>query len=193
MTGLAKQARILTDAQVRAALAAASTPDDRAMILLSVKAGLRACEIANLTWPMVCDAHGEIADVIALRNSASKGKRGGRAIPMHQDIRAALAALDRSAANDFHAAFVIHGARGKRMTPNNVAVRLRRIYLSLGFEGASSHSGRRTFITKGARSIVAAGGSIRDVQQLAGHSSLSTTQGYIEGNPDAKRRMVAMI
>lgn len=193
VTGLAKQAKILTDAQTRAALAASTTPDARAMFLLSVKAGLRACEIANLTWPMVCDAQGEISDIIALRNSASKGKKGGRAIPMHEDIRDALAALDRSGANDFHAAYVVHDSRGKRMTPNGVAVRLRRLYLALGFEGCSSHSGRRTFLTKAACKIVEAGGSMRDVQQLAGHSSLSTTQGYIEGSSDAKRRVVAMI
>jgi len=59
--------------------------------------------------------------------------------------------------------------------------------------GCSSHSGRRTFITRAARKIVEAGGSLRDVQQLAGHASLATTQRYIEGDTDAKRRVVAMI
>jgi site-specific recombinase XerD len=52
--------------------------------------------------------------------------------------------------------------------------------------------GRRTFITKAARKIVEAGGSLRDVQELAGHASLSTTQRYIEGSTDAKRRVVNM-
>jgi integrase/recombinase XerD len=59
--------------------------------------------------------------------------------------------------------------------------------------GCSSHSGRRTFITRAARNIVEAGGSLRDVQQLAGHANLGTTQAYIEGSSDAKRRVVAMI
>jgi integrase/recombinase XerD len=41
--------------------------------------------------------------------------------------------------------------------------------------------------------VVEAGGSLRDVQQLAGHVSLATTQRYIEGDSDAKRKLVGMI
>ena len=59
--------------------------------------------------------------------------------------------------------------------------------------GCSSHSGRRTFVTRAAHKIVEAGGSLRDVQQLAGHASLQTTQRYIEGNSEAKRRVVTLI
>ncbi len=65
-------------------------------------------------------------------------------------------------------------------------------YRALGFTGCSSHSGRRTFITNAARKISTVGGSLRDVQALAGHSSLTTTQRYIEVNGDAKRRVVDM-
>jgi integrase len=61
---------------------------------------------------------------------------------------------------------------------------------SLKFEGASSHSGQRTFVTNCAKRAVASGGSLKDVQELAGHASLSTTQRYIQGNSDAKRKMV---
>jgi integrase len=60
----------------------------------------------------------------------------------------------------------------------------------LGLDGASSHSGRRTFVTRCAKNIVAAGGSLRDVQELAGHTSLATTQRYIQGDTAAKRRVV---
>ena len=66
-------------------------------------------------------------------------------------------------------------------------------YRMLGFQGASSHSGRRTFITNAARRISTVGGSLRDVQLLAGHSALSTTQRYIEGSEEAKRRVVEMV
>src|SRR5437660_10137387 len=66
---------------------------DRVMVLLSFKAGLRAKEIAGLTWSMVTDASGDLSDRIALPNRASKGKRGGRTIPLHNDLRAALTAL----------------------------------------------------------------------------------------------------
>ena len=68
-----------------------------------------------------------------------------------------------------------------------------RLYQSLGFEGCSSHSGRRTFITRAARKVSEAGGSLRDVQQLAGHRSLATTQRYVEGDTEAKRKLVNLI
>jgi hypothetical protein len=61
---------------------------------------------------------------------------------------------------------------------------------ALGFTGASSPSGRRTAITNWARRISTNGGSLRDVQILAGHSALSTTQRYIEADAGAMRRIV---
>ena len=63
----------------------------------------------------------------------------------------------------------------------------------LGFEGASSHSGRRTFITNAAKKITTVGGSLRDVQNLAGHASLQTTQRYIESDEEAKRKIVDLV
>jgi integrase len=78
---LGKQAKIITDKQVRAVLAELSIRRyplrDRVMFMFSLKAGLRAKEIASVTWAMVTDAEGEIADVIALQNRASKGRSGG--------------------------------------------------------------------------------------------------------------------
>jgi integrase/recombinase XerD len=56
-----------------------------------------------------------------------------------------------------------------------------------------AEKGRRTFITKAAKRCIEGGGSLGDVQQLAGHSSLATTQRYIEGSSDAKRRIVDLI
>ena len=63
----------------------------------------------------------------------------------------------------------------------------------LGWEGYSSHSGRRTFCTKVARKITEAGGSLKDVQALMGHESLQTTSRYIETDPEAQRRVVNLI
>jgi len=60
----------------------------RVMLLLSTKGGMRAVEIASITWGMVTDAEGEIGDVIALQNRASKGRGGGRIIPIHPDLSA---------------------------------------------------------------------------------------------------------
>src|ERR1700693_5671956 len=68
-----------------------------------------------------------------------------------------------------------------------------RWYRHLGFVGCSSHSGRRTFITNAARKISTVGGSLRDVQMLAGHTNLRTPQRYIDANPEAQNRVVQQI
>jgi integrase/recombinase XerD len=198
MAGLGKQAKILSEAQIRAALGHVEqsrySERDRVMVLLSVKAGMRAKEIASLTWGMLTDAEGEIADVIALPNGASKGKHGGRTIPMHPVLKEALAVLKAlRGAKAAAGARVVHSERAAGYSAGAVQVWFARLYEALGFVGASSHSGRRTFITKAARKIVEAGGSLRDIQELAGHSSLATTQRYIAGDAEAKRRVVALV
>ena len=66
-------------------------------------------------------------------------------------------------------------------------------YRELGFEGCSSHSGRRTFITNAARNLHRTGCSLRDVQLLAGHASIETTERYIEGDSLGQRRLVGLI
>src|SRR6266481_6092176 len=68
---------------------------DRVMFLLSIKAGVRAVEISRCTWAMVTNSEGQIGDVIALQNRASKGRGGGRIIPLHPDLKTALVALHR--------------------------------------------------------------------------------------------------
>ena len=92
-----KQAKIVSPAQEKAILGSVATTRyparDRVMFLLSMKAGLRAKEIASLTWAMVTDAQGHVAEALQLQNRASKGKTGGRTIPLHPDLQAALVAL----------------------------------------------------------------------------------------------------
>ena len=187
---LKKQAKVLTKAQVEAVLAyLASTryvARNRAIFLLSVRAGLRAKEIASLTWPMVTDAEGAIGSAIHLTDEASKG-RSGRVIPLAKDLKAALAAVKVEGGLG---KFVITSERGERTSPAVIVNLFRHWYRSLGFIGASSHSGRRTAITNWARRISAVGGSLRDVQMLAGHSALTTTQRYIEADAAAMKRVV---
>ena len=196
--GLGKQAKILTDRQVRAVLAELDTRRyllrDRVTFLLSAKAGLRAVEISRCTWAMVTDAEGEIGDVIALQNSASKGRGGGRVIPLHPDLRAALVALHGErgvkAQPDWP---VIHSERGRGLSAGAVAVWFHRLYAGLGMIGCSSHAGRRSFVTRAARRISEVSGSLRDVQMLAGHASLSTTARYIEHDAEAQKKVVSLI
>lgn len=189
-----KQAKILSKAQERALLKQAGQgrhPErDRVMVLLSIKAGLRAGEIAKLTWPMVLDPQGRIAERIELHDRAAK-KCSGRTIPMHPDLKTSLARLRRVQDDDTPA--VIRSERGGAMRPGSVVNWFATVYRDLGFSGCSSHSGRRTFITSAAKLVSKAGGSLRDVQQLAGHRSINMTQRYIEGDTQAKRRLIAML
>jgi integrase/recombinase XerD len=194
MTGLGRQAKVLSDGQIRAMLAAVATrataERDTAMILLSVRAGLRSKEISSLKWSMLGDAEGHLTDTLAMPNSASKGHRGGRELPLHPELAKALARL--YAGGKPSGARLILNSRGQPLGANGTAQWFLRLYRSLGFDGCSSHSGRRTAITGWARKIATAGGSLRDVQSLAGHASLADTQRYIDQSPEAKRRVVAM-
>jgi integrase/recombinase XerD len=187
-----KQAKTLTDANIARMLreveASRYPVRDRVIVLLSVRAGLRAKEIALATWSMVLDADGNIGHVLELHNKASKGKNGGREIPLHPELRAALIALAGERPDG--TSRIVAGERDGTVAPASVQIFFHRLYGRLGLKGASSHSGRRTFVTNLAKKIVAAGGSLRDVQQLAGHQSLQTTQRYIEGCSDAKRRAI---
>jgi integrase/recombinase XerD len=187
-----KQAKVLSASDVRRLIRRAGKgryPDrNRAMVLLSVKAGLRACEIARLTWPMVTDTAGRLSDRIELQDRAAK-KGAGRTIPLNPAVAAVLRRLIRRA----HGPFVIESERGSGLRASSVVNWFRTLYAAVGLRGCSSHSGRRTFITRAARLVHRVGGSIRDVQQLAGHSSLSHTQRYIDGATVAKRRLVGLI
>ena len=193
-----KQAKMLTPKQETAVLTYLQTMRypvrDRVMFLLSIKAGLRAKEIASLTWAMVTDADGQIGEVLALPNRASKGYRGGRLIPLNHLLRAALVELHEhqdDAVRPDRA--VVASERGGPLTASSVTKWFFHLYRDLGMSGCSSHSGRRTFITRAARKVSEVGGSVRDVQQLAGHASLQTTQRYIDGDTDAKRKLVQLI
>jgi integrase len=188
-----KQAKILSDDQVTSLLVFASTTRNphrnHLILLLSLKAGLRAGEIANLTWDMVLGPTGEIGHVIELRDCAAK-KKSGRFIPIHPSLRAALAAWRKVTTGTGP---VIRSERGGPMTPVSIVNWFAIAYRAVGLAGCSSHSGRRTFITRAARLVHKGGGSLRDVQLLAGHRSIQTTQRYIDGDTAAQRKLVSMI
>jgi integrase len=162
---------------------------NRLMVLLSIKAGLRAVEIANLTWEMVLTATGDIGSAIELHDRAAK-KSGGRLIPIHPKLRQALTDLRGP---DKAVGPVVRSQLGGPMTSVSIVNWFAKAYRTIGLQGCSSHSGRRTFITRAARLVHNAGASLRDVQLLAGHRSIQTTQRYIDGDTDAQRKLVSLI
>ncbi len=196
---IGKQAKVLSTGNLKRLLAVAGQgrqPDrDRLIVLLSARAGLRACEIARLTWGMVLDASGQVAATIDIRGSIAK--RGtGRRVPLHPQLRQALSTwLARQPRGRVDPdAVVLPSVRGGgAMRPNSIVNWFVAACREAGLEGCSSHSGRRTFITNAARKLHRVGASLRDVQALAGHRSIETTQGYIDGDTDAQRRLVKII
>ena len=117
-----------------------------------------------------------------LRDRAAK-KGSGRLIPLHPDLRRALVAW-RDISGGTGA--VIQSERGGHMTAISIVNWFAVAFGTIGVAGCSSHSGRRTFITRAARLVRKAGGSLRD-------RSIQTTQRYIDGDTDAQRKLVSLL
>ena len=201
---LGKQAKTLQRHELRQLLAFVETETrhaarNRVVVLLSFLCGLRAKEIVGTKWSMLTDATGNIGDGLALVNSASKGKNGGRVVPLPNELQKALRELraqeqsaGRGNADDYVVTFQQHSTDAAARS-NSVRWLFKFWFSKLGFKGASSHSGRRSFATKAAREIGAVGGSLKDVQQLLGHATISTTMKYVDADPAAQKRLVSRL
>lgn len=156
---------------------------DRLIILLTYKAGLRACEVARIRIADLTDAEGRPAREIFVSGAAAKGKRE-RYVPMHRDIRDALIKFRERYPDARYVALErwtkTGGKRARTTNANALSTWFHRLYSELGFEGASSHSGRRSFGTAAARACYKHGATLVDVQRLLGHRMLSTTEAYVE-------------
>jgi integrase len=181
-----KKAKVLEDFQVRKLRVwiadNSKTPErDDLMFLLSYHGGLRASEISKIDLDAMLDTEGNPLNKIII--DCRVGKKGrGRTVPMTPFLTDSLLRFIRRYPDATYVAISRYRG-GVRMSPDAVKVYMRDIYLRAGFVGASSHSGRRTYITNLARRISNFGGSIRDVQLMAGHADLRTTEGYVEANP----------
>jgi len=172
---------------------------DLVMMLLSFKAGLRACEIAGLTWRNVTDAVGDITDVIEIPATIAKYGRA-RAITMHPLVREALvlwrevygrqmvgrAVIQPARVPTSRDPILISIGRGPQvgLSSNALQKAMKLLFQRHGFD-ATSHSGRRTLLTKLARMTGDFDCSLFDVQEVAGHASVRTTQAYVELSPNA--------
>jgi integrase/recombinase XerD len=203
-TGLTKQSKTLTPKQESMILGylenRRNSLRNRIMFLLSCKSGLRAKEISGLKWKNILTDEIKVGDTIHLTNDISKGKNGGRVIPIHKTLKPLLQELleihskrIRGNKTALYETSLIQTERSKSSTPQVIVNFFHTLYKDLGLIGYSSHSGRRTFITNTARKVSTVGGSLRDIQYLAGHSTLQTTQRYIDHDSESQRKVVDLI
>lgn len=197
---LGKQSKLLTEKQIELMgnylLNKRYGFRNKVIFLLSVKSGLRAIEIAMLTWKMVVNPEGKVGDNINLTNKASKGN-SGRSIPLNKHLKLALIELleteSFSRGFDLNTSYVIRTERSDKTNSQAIVNMFQNWYREVGLVGCSSHSGRRTFITNISRKIGLVGGSLRDVQFLAGHKNLQTTQRYIDYDTESQRKVVNLV
>lgn len=183
-----KQARLLTKAEfkrLQAVIEQHRHPVRNQLIFdLSFSAGFRACEIASVRVGDVYGLDGAVRDTIQLTSSQTKGREGCTVLVGRRLARS----LQRYA--ETYPAHVcrkdqplIFSGRSSGFTSQTMINLFKRFYQMAGIEGASSHSGRRQFLTNLAESGV----SIRVIQVLARHKHIGTTQRYIDVN-DTKLR-----
>lgn len=176
------RAKLLTVEQIRRVIAylqeTSRVPEsDILKVRLSFYAGLRASEIAQLTVDHVTNASGGVGKHIIVTNNIAKGGRG-RSVPMNPFVAEAIEKFRKAYPTSQFLA--ISSREGRTQSPGAMAAWFWHMYKRVGYQGVSSHSGRRWYITEMARSANRHGASLADVQNIAGHARIDSTQCYIE-------------
>ena len=185
-----KQAKTFTEKQLKAVLAYCATrryaARDRAIVLVSHLAGLRAKEIALLTVSNVLCENG-IRDEFVLTAEQTKGSKARRVF-VNARLRTELAAYLKHVKLRKNCSALFQSQKGGAFSANTLCQLLIYIYKDCGLDGATSHSGRRSFITN----LASKGVGVRVLAELAAHASISTTQRYIDVNDEQMRRAVEL-
>lgn len=160
---------------------------NKLILAFGFHAGMRVGEIASLAIADVMNTDGRVKTEVRLSAEQTKGRQP-RTVFLPQRLQTELQAyLDlRKPTNPAHPLFVTAGRRA--FTANVLTQHLFWLYRAAGISGASSHSGRRTFITN----LASKGISVRVLASLAGHRSIAVTQKYIDVNDDMKRNAVEL-
>lgn len=186
-----RQAQTLNENQLRRVLHYCRTrrhaERDQTIVLFSFYAGLRASEIAALKYSDVYDCEGRVRNQFVLSTSQSKGGRT-RTVYVNQRLRKALAEYAQQQHSTPHLPLFC-SQKGGAFSANTMCQLFLDIYKAVGLKDASSHSGRRTYITR----LANAGVGVRVLAELAGHSHISTTQRYIDVNSDQLTAAVELL
>ena len=152
---------------------------NRAMILLTHLCGMRIGEVVNLKVSDVIDYNNKVKTEILLTKKQTKGKQA-RTVFVSKRMRKELDRYIKHAVMRFSGGFLFKTQKSQRFSSNTATQLLQRIYERSGLSGATSHSGRRSFITE----LATKGISVRVLAELAGHQSIERTQLYIDINDD---------
>ena len=197
------QARVLTERELRKVLNYCSNQPhatrNRAMLLCTHMAGMRVGEVAALRICDVLGADGAVMDEISLTASQTKGNHS-RTVLVPKKLQDELTEYlqERFGLKDLLAVTLTDTQRAlfptqknpkRGFTANTLCQLFHKIYKDARMTGATSHSGRRTFITK----LADKGVGVRVLMALAGHKSIATTQRYIELNPTVMKAAVELI
>lgn len=190
-----RQARVLTEPELKRLLAVVAqtrhAERNRLAFMLSHFAGLRVGEIAGLLVSDVFEADGTIRERLVVRATIAKGGRE-RVVFLSDRLRHEIERFRRSM-NDAkegrsNTPLLITQKR-TAFSPNTLCQLMNGLYVATGLDGATSHSGRRWFITKLANSGV----GTKVIMTLAGHKHMTTTQRYIDVREDMMRAAVELL
>ena len=188
-----KQAKVLTGAEMKRLLAIVASgrhgERNRLAVMLSHLAGFRVGEIASLKIGDLLSGEGDIRDQIRLNPAYCKGGIERTVFVsqrLQREIKRYFRALPGLPAPDMP---LLRTQKRSAFSANTLCQLFGELYRKAGIDGASSHSGRRSFITKLAHNGI----SPKVIMELAGHKHLTTTQRYIEVNDEMKRAAVEII
>ncbi|MBW0158734.1 tyrosine-type recombinase/integrase [Sedimentimonas flavescens] len=189
-----KQAKLLTQAEQKRVNALINahrySARNHAIFAISFFAGLRACEIAALKVGDVFEKDGSVRDTVYLAAGQTKGDEANTVL-VSKRLDKALAAY--AAAYPHHVskpeAALFFSAKRGGFSAQTIVNLFSRFYALAGIKGASSHSGRRQFLTE----LADKGVNVRVIQALARHKDISTTQRYIDYNESKLRNAIELV
>ena len=191
---MSKQAKTLTAQEIRRVLDYVATRKhaerNRAMLLTMYYAGLRVKECAALLYSDVLDTEGKIRAEIRLTAEQTKGSKAATVFvseKLRKELQIYVRAVPYAAITD--KLFYSQKRRVGGWNANTLCQFYHHLFKSVGIDGASSHSPRRTMITN----LADKGVSARVLQSIARHANLSTTQAYIDVNDAMKRKAVELV
>jgi integrase/recombinase XerD len=191
---MSKQAKTLTAEELRRVLDYVATRKhstrNRALVLTSVYSGCRVGELSSLTYTDVVDSEGKVRDEIRLKAENTKTKEA-RIVFVNAKLKKELQQYANAykPANTQLKFFYSQKRNSNGYNANTLTQFFHYLYKRAGVFGASSHSGRRTFITN----LASKGVGVRVIMGLSGHKNLAVVQRYIDVNDDMKRKAVELV